>query len=251
MGTTLLTILLALSLPAKAAALDPIKVMIDPGHGGEDDGAKLNGVKEKTIALHVGLDLKELFSKNPNFLPILTRDKDIFIPLDDRSAMARGQNAEIFISIHANSSPSRNSKGAEFYFENQVATDEESMRLANRENNIVDGKYDKTAAKDGDIQNILRDLAHNDHILMSQHLAQNLLNSFKTDFHFRPRAIRQAPFRVLSVSMAATLIELGFVSNPSEAAWMNERENQKKMANAIYKGVLIFKEKLDKIRRPM
>jgi len=223
-------------------------VMIDPGHGGEDEGAAQNGVKEKDLTLKVSLELKKLLQKDPKFEVLLTRDRDQFVALADRPVKAAKAKADVFVSIHANSSTVSSAKGTEIYFENQIPTDEDSLLIANRENNMKDEGQTKTASnKNSDLTNILTDLAHNEHMVLSEQLSQHLLESFQKEFNIKTRAIRQAPFRVLSVNIPATLIELGFITNPTEAKWLAEAASQKKMAKAIYNGLKAFKEKLDKV----
>src|SRR3984957_14115490 len=92
-------------------ASQPIRVMIDPGHGGDDHGAQLEDIKEKNIALSVGLELNRLLQKNKGFIPLLTRDQDKFVVLADRPEMAIKEKADVFVSIHANSSPVASARG--------------------------------------------------------------------------------------------------------------------------------------------
>jgi N-acetylmuramoyl-L-alanine amidase len=232
-----------------AWASAPTRVMIDPGHGGDDHGAQLENIQEKTIALNVGLELNKLLLKDKRFVPLLTRDKDEYILLAARPDKAVKEKADVFVSIHANSSPISKARGTEFYFENQVATDEETQLLANRENNVKALKGSGDPDEKTDLENIMTDLGHNEHMMMSQQLSQILLESFQGRLNIKTRAIRQAPFHVLSVPMPSTLIELGFVSNPEEAHWLAKPEVQKKMARAIYAGLKRFKEKLDKVHK--
>ena len=225
----------------------PFLVIIDPGHGGEDEGASFNNIKEKHISLSVAQELEALVSQTPGLKAQLTRSRDVFISLDDRIAKTRSLNGDMLVSIHVNSSPSHRAKGTEFYFENQIATDEESLFLANRENS-AHGKDNGSSGGSGsaDLSNILNDLARSDHIVKSQLLSEQLLAGFRNVLKVNPRAIRQAPFRVLSVPIPATLVELGFVSHPSESIWMSKYSNQKLMARALLDGIKSFKEKLDK-----
>jgi N-acetylmuramoyl-L-alanine amidase len=226
----------------------PVRVMIDPGHGGEDDGAVVKGVREKDVTLKVGLELKKLLSRDSKFHAMITRDHDRYVPLNERSQMAVDDKADVFVSIHCNSSTEPKAHGTEFYFENQVPTDEESMQLAAKENNVKPENSGGATASESDVNNILSDLVHNEHLFMSQQLAQNLLESFQKEFNVRTRAIRQAPFRVLLVTMPATLVELGFITNPAEEKWLTDPDVQKQMARSLYQGLKHFKEKLDKAR---
>ncbi len=225
-----------------------IKVIIDPGHGGEDDGAVFNKLKEKNLTLAVGLELRKLLESSKDFESIMTRSTDRFIPLDDRKKIAEDNKVQVFISIHANSSPSKKARGTEFYFENQMPTDEESMAIANRENSVLGQNGENVPSSNTDISNILTDLAHNEHIVMSQQLSQLMLESFASNLNVKAKAIRQAPFRVLLVTMPATLIELGYLTHPQDYEWLAGKDAPSRIAGAIFKGLKAFKEKLDKTR---
>jgi N-acetylmuramoyl-L-alanine amidase len=236
-------------LSPNALAAKKIRVMIDPGHGGEDNGACHQNIKEKNLVLKVSMLLRNLLQKDPDFETTMTREKDDFIPLEQRPELAAHVKADIFLSIHANSSPSEKVSGTEFYFENQVATDEESLLVANRENTVVKTlEGEKAAPQDADVHSILSDLAHSEHMVLSQELSQKLMDSFQKRTSGKHRAIRQAPFRVLSVGMPATLVELGYITNPQEAAWLNEPKNQQQIAEALYQGLKNFKHRLQKAR---
>jgi N-acetylmuramoyl-L-alanine amidase len=227
-------------------------VVIDAGHGGEDSGASLLSIKEKDIALKVALALQSLLKKDHDFKTIMTRNRDTFIPLDRRREIAEKESADIFISIHANSSPTESARGTEFYFENQAATDEESQYLANRENSetiSLSKDVAGTKTENPDVNHILNDLTRNEHIQASKDLAQAMLDAFKKDLKVKTRAIRQAPFRVLGTGMPATLIELGFISNHEEAEWLNHPKTQITAAHAILDGLKDFKNKLDRTNR--
>jgi len=232
----------------RAFGRQPIRVMIDPGHGGEDHGAQYQGIEEKDVALAVSQELFKLLGADKNFVPLLTRNKDEFIPLTARPEKAISAKADIFVSIHANSSPAMEARGTEFYFENQVASNEESELLANRENS---SKIKSPTGPDenSDLENIISDLHHHEHMVMSEKLCQVLLETFRKEIKIKTRAIRQAPFHVLSAPMPSTLIELGFISNPNEAHWLAQSDVQHKLALAIYSGLRRFKEKLDKIHK--
>ncbi len=222
-----------------------LKVLIDPGHGGEDQGATHNNVKEKTVTLAVAKLLFEDLKMDSKFQPLLTRTADQFVALDDRTKKAEDSHADVFISIHANSSPATSAKGTEIYFESQNPTDEESFFLANRENNVKAGPSEEPSKSD--LKNILTDLNHSNHMTMSSVLSQNLLEALQKNLQIKTRAIRQAPFRVLGVTMPATLIELGFLSNSKEAQWLTSHATQKNIVTAIHKGLIVYKEKLDKL----
>lgn len=228
------------------AAPKKLRIMVDPGHGGDDFGARHNGVVEKDIALAIAKELHRLLKNDGRFISEITRSTDQYLSLDARSSKAEQAKSDVFVSIHANSSEVASARGTEIYFESQVPTDEESMRTASLENNA---KSNTGAQEKGnsDVSNILSDLGHSTHMTYSSVLAQHILESMRKNLSIKTRAIRQAPFHVLSVSMPATLVETGFISNPKDAQWLKEPATQTKMAKAIYEGLIRYKEKLDKI----
>src|ERR1035437_6847281 len=128
---------LLLPLPTFAASLT---VMIDPGHGGRDHGAVKNGVFESNITLNVSRQLRDLLKKDRRFQVLLSRDEDTSVSLYRRAVLAKTKKADIFLSIHVNSSPDLRAKGVEFYFQNQLAPDQESMFLAHQENVAEEGE---------------------------------------------------------------------------------------------------------------
>lgn len=222
-------------------------MLVDPGHGGEDQGASHHDILEKDITLSVGLLLFDLLKQDPQFDPHLTRNKDSFVDLDDRIAKAEKIKADAMISIHANSSHAASARGTEIYFESQIPTDEESLLVANRENNIKKSNKDANdQALATDVKSILQDLKRSNHMLTSKLLSQAVLESMQAEFKTKSKAIRQGPFRVLTVSMPSTLVEMGFISNLKEAQWLKSSETQKKMALALHKGLVDFRKKLDK-----
>ncbi len=268
--TLFLTMVAQQSLATPFNAL-PLKVLIDPGHGGSDNGAAHNNLMEKDITLAVSQKLNDLLLADHRFIPSMSRHTDEFIGLDERKILAEKSHVDVFLSIHVNSSPIATAGGTEIYFENQNPSDEESLFLANRENSSKSslpktsstetaenkgsvGAVDKAADKatsnldaPSDLPNILNDMNRSTHMTMSSVLAQKILERFQSRLETKTRAIRQAPFRVLSVSMAASLVELGFITNRLEAAKLKDPKRQKKMADAIYQGLIAYKEKLDKI----
>jgi N-acetylmuramoyl-L-alanine amidase len=232
-----------IALMALQAQAKKFTILIDPGHGGYDLGTSHEGVMEKNLTLSVALRLYEMIKNNPHFEVQITRQNDKYISLDERVKKGEEIKADALVSIHANSSPIYSAKGPQIYFESQIPTDEESLLIANRENNI------KTDAKEpdaNDVKGILQDLGRSNHMTKSQLLAQEILENLQDELKIKTRAIRQAPFRVLTGSMPSTLLEMGFISNPKEALWLKEPATQKKIAQAIYNGLVDFKKKLDK-----
>ncbi|MCC6277050.1 MAG: N-acetylmuramoyl-L-alanine amidase [Oligoflexia bacterium] len=237
---TLLCAFQLYSLTGHSKETSKFVVVIDPGHGGEDEGASIPHLKEKHLSLQVGLELRKLLQENPKVKVIMTREKDEFVALDQRRELAEKSKADIFVSIHANSSPSQKIKGVEFYFENQLASDEESQMLANRENTSSDGAVKTQSNEKGEVGLIINDLQRSQHMVLSEKLSASLMENFHRHTGTQKTRIRQAPFRVLKVDMPATLVELGYLTNKQEAQWMGRPENHRKMAQALYSGLKEF-----------
>jgi N-acetylmuramoyl-L-alanine amidase len=253
----------------------PFVVMLDPGHGGIDTGAVRGSLKESEIALRVSLRLAELLKENPHFRVELTRKTDQALTLDERTSLAKQEKIDLFLSIHLNSSNDPRAQGKEFYFQNQLPVDEESMFLVSRENaeNLTDGRADghsdAHAGQEGrsepekhkpseglssksDIKRILEDLSRNERIKASSELSQVLYETWISSGKPRKkgsRAIRQAPFYVVSnVPAPSVLVELGFLSHPLEGPRLAQASYQEELAKSLYTGLVKFKETVDKDR---
>lgn len=224
------------------------KVVIDPGHGGTDAGAVADKVKEADLTLEISKKVSKLLEEDSQFDVILTRESDKVLPLADRSKVAKKAKADLFISIHANSSTDLSAKGAEVYFQSQMPPDEETLFLASRENQGHEHHSDD--AEDlpkGDLAVIVDDLKKNEYVYNSQIFAETLVNQWKKKLSLRHEPIRQGPFHVLvNVPMPSVLIEVGFVTNHKELEKLQNQEHQSKIADIIYKSIKNYKEKIDK-----
>ena len=227
------------------------RVVIDPGHGGDDPGAiGLRGVFEKDVVLAIAKKLGEILKEKYNIDVIFTRDKDIFIPLEDRTAIANSKKADLFISIHANASRRRNARGIETYFLNWT-TDEESNRVAAREN-AVSYKKMKEFQK-GDLQMILQDKARDYKNDESRDLAggiqASLINNLKQDYkEIFNLGVKWALFYVLvGAEMPSVLIETSFISNREEEKRLSDNKYKEKIAEAIAGGISNYFESKKKI----
>ncbi len=233
--------------PATAAARferRKLKVLIDPGHGGRDDGAQgLYQISEKTVALKVSkMVQKELerYSKLNDF-PIqveLTRADDFFVNLRDRNRIANEWEADLFLSIHLNSSPHPKARGFEVYFMSSNASDAAAAKLAHLENQGV--RVDTRSP----VQNILSDVQLNHHVSESSEFAESVFSAISTRVLSSGRAVRQAPFAVLhGTEMPAVLIEIGYLTHSEDAKNLSYDPYLKRMANAITSGVVEFAKK--------
>ena|SRR3990170_1556184 len=218
-------------------------VVIDPGHGGEDTGAKgPSGVAEKDITLSIALKLAEALKDSMDARVLLTRTSDVFIPLEERTAFANANRADIFISIHVNAAASRDARGTETFFLSMDATDEDARRLAAFEND-ADSAGAVVVADGGDLKDILLDMASTRSHHESSRLAEAVHLSMLDKAGREGRGVKQAPFTVLvGATMPAVLVEVGFISNPSEEKWLSSRKDQELAARAIAEGVARFRD---------
>ena len=225
----------------------PKTIVIDPGHGGHDPGAVgVNKLKEKDVALKASKILKQLIEENTPHTVYLTRETDIFIPLYDRIAIAHQHNADLFISLHADSISDENIRGASLYTLSDKATDAQTEALAIRENKA--GLMDELGlpTEDEAIASILVDLAYHDTSSHSEFLASSIKNSI-LDAKIRtlPTPHRQAGFAVLKApDIPSILIEMGFMSNKKDAKTLSETKYLKKISNSILDGISSYFEQL-------
>jgi len=220
------------------------RVVIDAGHGGEDPGAiGPSGLFEKDVTLMISKKLGEILKEQYSFEVIFTRDTDIFIPLEKRTAIANSKKADLFISIHANASPRREARGIETYFLNWT-NDEESMRVAARENAISLNKMKEVGQSD--LQLILQDMARGYKVDESLKLAGNvqasLINALSKDFEqINNLGVKWALFYVLiGAKMPSILVETSFISNPVEEQRLSDDRYREKIAEAIAKGIMDY-----------
>lgn len=217
------------------------RIVVDPGHGGHDPGAiGYGGMKEKDVVLDVGKKLRRIFTEELGLEVIMTRDTDIFIPLEERTAIANTAGADLFVSLHCNASRNKKAGGIETYSLN-FASDEESMMLAARENAT-------TTKNISDLQAILNDLMLNSKVNESSKLArlvQGSLLDILFDNGDRPkdRGVKQAPFYVLvGAQMPSVLVEMSFITNKEEARKLSDEKFQRTVAESIADGVRKYSE---------
>lgn len=222
---------------ARAEEVAPLTVVIDPGHGGEEVGARgPTGTLEKDVTLAIARKLRGAIVNSLGFQVFLTRDKDEEVLLDDRTAIANNYKADVFISIHANASRSHGANGSEVYFLSYQAPDEESRRIAAVEGG--DAAEGGLGPGGGDLALILWDLAQAEHLEESSALASRVQEELATVTGSEGRGIKQAPFRVLvGAAMPAILVEVAFISHPEEEKLLNSEVFQNRVASALTKGI--------------
>lgn len=216
-------------------------VAIDPGHGGKDTGAiGIGGIYEKNVVLAMAKKLKRYIDAQPGMRAVLTRDKDIFIPLPKRVRLAHRMNADIFISIHADSFPDRSARGGSVYVLSTRGASSVMARILARSENASLNDI-KLKGRDSDVAFVLSDLSREANIRASRKLARDVLGSMGKHVRLHKHSVQAANFAVLkSIDMPSMLIETAFVSNPSEARKLRKNSFQDKMARSIALGVTKF-----------
>jgi N-acetylmuramoyl-L-alanine amidase len=215
------------------------RVIIDPGHGGHDTGTiGTSGIMEKDIALDVSKRLAALIEEQLGSEVILTRTDDTFVPLELRTALANEKRADLFLSIHVNSSRLRTAAGVETFYLN-FSTSPADLEVAAREN----ASSQKTVHE---LTELLQKIALKDKIEESREFASAVQAavfpvSATTNARAKNRGVKKAPFVVLiGASMPSVLAEIGFVSNPREESLLRKPEHRQKLAEALYKGVAAY-----------
>jgi N-acetylmuramoyl-L-alanine amidase len=219
--------------------------VIDAGHGGHDPGTiGQGGLQEKDLVLDVALRLATLVRNELGAEVVLTRPDDTFIPLEERTAIANAKGADLFLSIHANSSRNSSSRGVETYFLN-FAADTHAQAVAARENAI-------SAATMKDLQHLVKAITLNSKIDESRDFAASVQegivdNLRREDPRLPDRGVHTAPFYVLiGANMPSVLAEIAFLSHPQEEKRLRDSEMRQKIAEGLLAGVRAYLSSLDR-----
>lgn len=245
----LLTILIFLSF---AFNMHAFTVVLDAGHGGHDAGAVGSFSKEKNINLRYTLLVGDMIKKSiPDAKVIYTRDKDVFVDLNQRAKIANKNKADLFVSIHTNSSKNTSANGMET-FTLGVSRSKENMEVAMLENSVITMEEDYQSKYEGFDPNsvdsyimfeFMKDQYTDRSITCADFIQKSMINASKRN----DRGVRQAGFLVLrATTMPSVLIELGFISNKEEEKFLNNNDNQVKLATAIFNAIKEYKHELDK-----
>jgi len=213
-------------------------VVIDPGHGGAQDGAVgICGIKEKDAVLAISKKAQALINQTGTVRAELTRSTDVDVPLAQRPIIANQRRADLFVSVHANSSPSERSNGVETFFLSRKASDQYAMSLAAREN----GSHHAKATQPQDaLGEILGKLKHQKNHQSSQQFAFQLQRTLSTSIQARNRGVLQAPFMVLKATkMPAILVEVGFLTNEKECPKLGQDEHLTQIAKGLAQGIIL------------
>jgi N-acetylmuramoyl-L-alanine amidase len=216
-------------------------IAIDAGHGGRDPGATgKSGLKEKTVTLDVAKRLAALVKERLGCTVIMTREKDVFVPLEQRPFIAKYRNADLFVSIHVNANRKRKTRGIETYIQSLRASDRDAMATAARENSMSTKRLSELKSE---LDRIFADLAKDDKLEESLQLAHAVQGSLVETMkpikgHVVNLGVKRAFFYVLiNTEMPSILAEVGFISNPDEEKLLRTEAYRQSIAEALYQGV--------------
>jgi N-acetylmuramoyl-L-alanine amidase len=230
---------------ARQLGLGVSRIVIDPGHGGHDPGAKGPGVSEAEIVLDVALRLEKLLSKIQGVEVVLTRREDTFVPLQERTAIANREGADLFLSIHANASNVAAARGIETYFLN-FASNGNAAAVAARENATSQQTM-------GALQDVVKAIALNSKVNESRDFAtyvqREMLDTIRpANKTVKDLGVKQAPFVVLiGAAMPSVLAEISFITNPQEAKLLKSSGYRQRIAEALFEGVREYQGSLKRV----
>lgn len=227
---------------ARQLGLSVSRIVVDPGHGGHDPGVLGRGLNEATLVLDVALRLEKLLQKDAGVDVVLTRRSDVYVPLEERTEIANRQNADMFLSIHANASRNEEARGIETFFLS-FASSADAEAVAARENSA-------SAREMHQLPDLIKAITLNNKLDESRDLAtmvQNALvsNLRKSNKDIRSRGVKKAPFVVLiGAAMPSVLAEISFVSNARELALLKTPAYRQRIAEALYAAVTKYRRSL-------
>jgi N-acetylmuramoyl-L-alanine amidase len=233
--------------PAALPAAQPPGVrtiVIDPGHGGDEQGTRgAGGVLEKDVVLDVARRLKSVLDTRLGVRVLLTRDDDRVVPHDERASIANNNKADLFISLHANSSPSKSAKGAEVFYLSLDGLGSEARRM-------VESPEARPVPVLGggtrDIDLILWDMAQARHLNESAAFAMLVEEELRRRVEMSPNPIQQAPFRVLvAANMPAVLVEMGFLSNPEQEGQLTSDDFKNRVVQSLVDAVVRYRGRIE------
>jgi N-acetylmuramoyl-L-alanine amidase len=231
----------------RALGLKIGKIVIDPGHGGHDTGTiGPDGLQEKDLVLEVGRRLGKLLQTRLGAEVVYTRKNDTFIPLETRTAIANQQRADLFISIHANSSHDSDARGVETYYLNFTSSPE-ALEVAARENAVSEKSI-------YELQDLVKKIAMKEKIEESREFAGDVQASLHSGLAakspaIRDRGVKKAPFIVLiGANMPSILAEISFVSNPTDEHRLETSEYRQRIAESLYRGIAKYVDGLSGVK---
>ena len=241
------SVLLLFSVLIINAQNNKFKVVLDAGHGGKDYGATYHGNVEKNIALKTVLKVGAILEKDPNITVVYTQNKDVFVELDDRATIANKSKANIFVSMHCNANANIGASGNETYVMG-ITRNASNLEVAKLENSVVtlednyEVKYERFDPKSPESV-IGISILQEEYRELSVELAAKVQQAFTKKTSSKNRGVKEAGFLVLrKITMPRVLIEMGFVSNKEEGAFLNSDNGQNKLAEAIANSIMEYKK---------
>jgi N-acetylmuramoyl-L-alanine amidase len=223
------------------------RIVVDAGHGGHDSGTLgVDGIEEKDVVLDVALRLGKLLKQRLGADVIYTRDDDTFIPLETRTAIANKAQADLFISVHANSSPDSSARGVETYYLNFTSSPD-ALEVAARENAVSDQSIHQ-------LSDLVKKITLKDKIDESREFASDVQQGLyqgisQGNSGLRDRGVKKAPFVVLiGANMPSILAEISFLTNPDDAHELRDPEYRQRIAESLYRGVAKYVGGLSGVR---
>jgi N-acetylmuramoyl-L-alanine amidase len=227
---------------ARQLGLSVSRIVIDPGHGGHDPGTPARGLTEAQLTLDVALRLEKLLAKDPGVEVVLTRRTDVYIPLEERTAIANRSDADLFLSIHANSSRNTAASGIETYFLS-FASSPDAEAIAARENSASEREMHQ-------LSDIIKAISLNNKLDESRDLANMvqdalMANLKRTNREVRSRGVKKAPFVVLiGAQMPSVLAEISFITNRRELQLLKTAAYKQKIAESLYNAIVKYRKSL-------
>lgn len=222
------------------------RIVIDAGHGGVDPGTFNKSLKlyEKNITLDIARRLKKLFKENSSYEVLLTRDKDVYISLEERTAIANSKKGDIFLSIHINSSPRKKTRGIETFFLS-MTTDPWAIQVAATENAVSTKSIGEMKSI---IEQILKNAKQSESKVLSGYIQNNLVQQMQKKYNqIENLGVKKAPFYVLAGSrMPSSLVEVSFLSNYQEALRLKNDAYRDRIAAGLYEGIISYIKSLGK-----
>jgi len=212
------------------------RIVVDPGHGGHDPGAMgTDGSREKDVVLDIGLKLARKLKDEMGIDVVMTRSTDVFIPLEERTAIANKVNADLFVSIHANASLNKSVSGIETYYLNLAKT-EKAARVAARENNT---SLEKVSLLQAILFDLMANYKLNDSARLADEVQKSLCKKVTNQYPgTRNLGVKQGPFYVLvGATMPSILVETAFISNQNDVTRLKDPEYQDTTASGIIDGI--------------
>ena len=236
--------------PEAAAALPAAQspgvrtIVIDPGHGGDEQGTRgAGGVLEKDLVLDVARRLRSVLDARLGVRVLLTRDDDRIVPHDERASIANNNKADLFISLHANSSPNRSAKGAEVFYLSLDGLGAEARKMVE---NPDPKPVPVLGGGSRDIDLILWDMAQARHLNESAAFAVLVEEELRRRVEMSPNPVQQAPFRVLvAANMPAVLVEMGFLSNPDQETELTSDEFKNRVVQSLYDAIVRYRGRVE------